>query len=154
MTSPDSQPSFSCLVVEDCDHDYQMLERLLRRSQAPLAVRRCAHGEEVLSLLNGPDASSGGAAALPAIIILDLDLSGHRDGREVLSSIRKHPRLKRTPLVVFSASTDPDDIAWCYRQGVSAYQVKNTDLTSYQSVTDMVLRYWRCDDVPGMTTTH
>lgn len=142
MTSSGSQPPFFCLVVEDCDHDYQMLERLLRRSHAPVEVVRCAVGEEVISLLHQSESSTCSSAALPAVIVLDLGLSGQRDGREVLSAIRKHPQLKRTPLVVFSASTDPVDIAWCYRQGASAYQVKNTSLMSFRCVADLVVKYW------------
>lgn len=142
MTFSGSLPPFFCLVVEDCDHDYQTLERLLRRSQAPLEVVRCAQGDEVISLLDQSESATGNSVVLPAVIILDLGLSGQRDGREVLSAIRKHPQLKRTPLVVFSASTDPMDIAWCYRQGASAYQVKNTSLMSFRCVADLVVKYW------------
>lgn len=148
MTSPDSQ-AFSCLVVEDCDHDYQMLERLLRRSEVPLSVRRCAQGTEAMSFLNRSEASS---EARPAVIILDLDLSGSHNGREILNVIRRHPQYKWTPVVVFSASTNPSDIAWCQQQGVSAYQVKNTDLMSFKCVADLVVKYWRCGDVAAATT--
>lgn len=150
VTCPESQPRYSCLVVEDCDHDYMTLERMLRRSQASLSVRRCVEGAEVISFLNTCDTSS---EARPAVIVLDLDLSGPHDGREILNVIRRHPEMKWTPVVVFSASTDPRDIAWCQRQGVSAYQVKNTGLMSFQSVADLVARFWAGADMPGLTAT-
>lgn len=89
-------------------------------------------------------------AEVPSVIVLDLGLSGAEDGRAVLQAIRRHPDLKRTPVVVFSASTDPADIDWCYRQGANAYQVKNMDFMSFQCVAELLVDYWRGAGAPRL----
>lgn len=146
MNLPKASCTAFCLVVEDSDTDYRTLERHVCRSQIPMGLRRCILGEEVLAMLEEPVSSSGSSPGTPAVIVLDLGLAGTHDGRAVLQAVRQHPALKRTPVVVFSSSTDPADIEWCYRHGANAYQVKSVDSASFQSVAKLLSEYWNGED--------
>ncbi len=150
MTSAtvDSYPY--CLVVEDCDHDYMALERVVQRRQIPMSLKRCLQGDEALAMFD--TSTSQSMSTLPALIILDMGLPGKSDGRDVLQAIRKHPVLKRTPVVVFSAFADPAHIDWCHRNGANAYQVKQVDYRSFTCVADLLASYWSVDNTP--TRTH
>ncbi|MEN3942815.1 response regulator [Prosthecobacter sp. SYSU 5D2] len=134
-------PSF--LVVEDSDEDYAALERIVLRSKAPAPVRlqRCVSAEQVLDMLKAPLLPDRPLPVLPALIVLDLNLPGV-DGRSVLLAVRQHPRLKRTPVVIFSTSSSPHDIAWCYEHGANSYHVKQTDYGSFKRAVELLVDYW------------
>ncbi len=134
-----SKPSF--LIVEDSDEDYAALERILKRNQVPVALNRCSRAEEVLAMLNAPVPTHRPPPPLPALIVLDLNLPG-LDGRAVLTAVRQHPRLKRTPVVIFSTSSSPADIAWCYENGANSYHVKDTDYTAFKRAVELLVDYW------------
>ncbi len=134
-----SKPSF--LIVEDSDEDYTALERILKRNAVPVALQRCTRAEEVLAMLNAPVMMNRPLPALPALIVLDLNLPG-LDGRAVLTAVRQHPRLKRTPVVIFSTSSSPADIAWCYENGANSYHVKDTDYAGFKRAVELLVDYW------------
>lgn len=132
-------PSF--LVVEDSDEDYAALERVLKRNPVKVKLTRCTRAEEVLEMLNMPMPQDKPLPPLPALIVLDLNLPG-LDGRSVLTAVRQHPRMKRTPVVIFSTSSSHADIAWCYEHGANSYHVKDTDYMAFKRAVDLLVDYW------------
>lgn len=139
--SDSATPSF--LVVEDSDEDYAALERILKRAKTeiPIRLERCASAEQVLALLNAPLVPDKPLPVLPAVIVLDLNLPG-LNGKSVLLAVRQHPRLKRTPVVIFSTSSSPHDIAWCYEHGANSYHVKQTDYVAFKRAVELLVDYW------------
>lgn len=140
MSDP-SQPSF--LIVEDSDEDYAALERILKRARPaiPIRLQRCISAEQVLSMLNAPLLPDKPLPEVPALIVLDLNLPG-LNGKEVLQAVRQHPRMKSTPVVVFSTSSSPQDIEWCYEHGANSYHVKQTDYTAFKRAVELLVDYW------------
>lgn len=140
MTTLDTiNPSF--LVVEDSDEDYAALERILKRNPVQVRLARCTRAEEVLAMLQAPVLPERPPPPLPALIVLDLNLPG-LDGRAVLTAVRQHPRMRRTPVVIFSTSSSPADIAWCYENGANSYHVKDTDYMAFKRAVDLLVDYW------------
>lgn len=139
--SDSPHPSF--LIVEDSDEDYAALERIVKRAKSPFPVRleRCISAEQVLAMLNSPLMPERNLPELPAVIVLDLNLPG-LSGREVLQAVRQHPRLKRTPVVIFSTSSSPKDIEWCYEHGANSYHVKQTDYAAFKRAVELLVDYW------------
>jgi two-component system response regulator len=91
------------LFVEPDPDDEVLTVRTLRRGGIgnPVVVRR--DGVEALEYLSALDAD-----ALPALILLDLDLP-RLDGIELLRRIRADERMSHLPVVVLTASSaDPD----------------------------------------------
>ncbi len=132
-------PSF--LVVEDSDEDFAALERILKRNPVKVKLTRCTRAEEVLDMLKAPMLRERPLPPLPALIVLDLNLPG-LDGRSVLTAVRQHPRMKRTPVVIFSTSSSQTDIAWCYENGANSYHVKDTDYTAFKRAVELLVDYW------------
>ncbi|HAL71632.1 MAG TPA: two-component system response regulator [Verrucomicrobiales bacterium] len=139
--SESPHPSF--LIVEDSDEDYAALERIVRRARPDITVKmqRCVSAEQVLALLNAPLLPQKPLPELPALIVLDLNLPG-LNGKEVLRAVRQHPRMKRTPVVIFSTSSSPQDIEWCYEHGANSYHVKQTDYTAFKRAVELLVDYW------------
>lgn len=133
------QPSF--LVVEDSDEDFIALERILRRANAPARLHRCTSAEQALALLCAPVIPDRAPPELPSLIVLDLNLPG-LDGRTVLKAVREHPRFRSVPVVIFSTSSNPHDIAWCYENGANSYHVKEMDYTAFKRGVEMLVAYW------------
>ncbi len=88
----------SILVIEDSDEDFAAMERILKKSSAPLTLRRCTRAEQALTLLEEIQQQPRSAAQLPSLSVLDLNLPG-RDGRFVLTAVRSHSALRKIPIV-------------------------------------------------------
>ena len=148
MTGSDAMP---LLVVEDSDEDYAALRWALGKVGIDRPVRRCATGSDLLAYLRhagpyaagtpgGPDAPAD-AAPTPALILLDLNL-GADDGRDVLAELKADATLRSIPVVVWTTSAHPDDVAHCYAHGASGYATKPVDVARLVESLRSVTRYW------------
>ena len=72
---------------------------------------------------------------------MDLNTPG-TDGREALAAIKADPALRACPVVIFSTSADPRDLAACYAAGANAYHVKPTRYPDHLRLVVDLLRYW------------
>jgi two-component system, response regulator len=93
-------------------------------------------GSEAMDLLCGESAS-----LVPSLILLDLKLP-KVSGLEVLGALRHEHRLKFTPVVVFSSSTESCDIARSYARGANCYVSKPVDFESFLDAVATTVRYW------------
>ena len=123
------------VIVEDSDEDFDTVVQAVRRGGIAAEVCRASTGGECLDLIRGA------AAVRPAVVLMDLNTPG-TDGREALAAIKADPALKSYPVVVFSTSANPKDVAFCYRAGANAYHVKPVRYPDHlQAVIDL-LTYW------------
>ena len=103
------------LVLEDSDDDFDTLEEARRAAGLRNEVRRAITGEACLELLRD-------GSVWPAVVLLDLNTPG-LDGRATLQEIKQDPALRSLPVVVFTTSSNPRDLAFCYGAGANAYHV-------------------------------
>jgi two-component system response regulator len=86
---------------------------------------------------------------LPRVILLDLKLP-KRDGVEVLSAVRKHPRTRFLPVVVLTSSREERDLYSTYRMGANSYIVKPVNYEKYLQAVKMLGFYWMTlNEVPA-----
>ncbi len=114
-----AQPhSVRVVVVEDDENDRELLTRQLRKSGINDHVRFFADGKEALGFLSQlpPPAPFCDLIA----VFLDLKLPG-MSGIQLLSAIRKTPRVQNTPVIVMTSSLNPKDFESCQDLGVAAY---------------------------------
>ena len=141
MTPSDRQ----ILVVEDNDPDYEAIVGVLGRVGLARGVTRALDGETCLDLLRGEagegDEAGAGGSYRPSLVVLDLNTPG-LGGREVLAEIRADARLRPIPIVVFTSSDSPDDIAACYQTGANGYHVKRMDVRAFERAVEEIARYW------------
>jgi len=129
------------LIVEDSEEDFHALQRFLRRSSTVIPVQWCRNGEQALMFLSPTNDELGESVTHPALIVLDLNLPGI-DGRELLRQIKQNERLKTIPVVVFTTSNNPKDIAACHQYGVKSYIIKPINIDQLKRDVQTLVEYW------------
>lgn len=140
-TFPDGQISL-LLIVEDSNEDYEVLRGFVQQSPTNLSMQRCTNGDQALAFLyRTGDYVTCESAPRPGLIVLDLNLPG-TDGREVLRRIKQDENLKSIPVVVFTTSDNPKDVADCYQYGVNSYIVKPINFAQLKRHIQILVDYW------------
>jgi CheY-like chemotaxis protein len=131
------RPAPPILIVEDSDDDFDTIQLIAREAQIDNELRRAGTGDDCLMLLRGERAQP----IRPAFVLMDLNLPG-LDGREALKDIKEDPRLRMLPVVVFTSSSNPSDLAFCYDAGANAYHVKPLRFEDHLEALRQVFAYW------------
>jgi len=130
------------LVVEDSNEDFKMLQRLMRRMAVQNPIYRCTNGDEVLDFLYQEEGSQNpNGLTKPSVILLDLNLPGI-DGRDILERLKQDISFKKIPIVVFTTSSNPKDIEFCYQKGANGYLIKPMDAQELQKTVQAFVDYW------------
>lgn len=95
--------------------------------------------EEALARLRGRGQYEG--AALPDIVLLDLDMDGE-DGYETLDAIRDDPDLKRLPVIALTTTPEREEVVRSYEAKANACMRKPTDEESFAEVVSAVDQFW------------
>lgn len=130
------------LVVEDSNEDFTMLQRLMRRMAVQNPIYRCTTGDEVLDFLyQDRNYQQPNVATRPRAILLDLNLPGI-DGRNILVQLKQDRSFKEIPIIVFTTSSSPTDIEFCYEQGANGYLVKPMNSNELQKTIQAFVDFW------------
>lgn len=130
------------LVAEDSDEDFATLQRIMQRMTVRNPIYRCVDGDEVLDFLHQEgEYDNANLAPRPSVILLDLNLPG-TDGRDVLQQLKQDNKLKEIPIVVFSTSSNPRDIQFCYQKGANGYLIKPMDNRELHKTVQAFVDYW------------
>ena len=129
------------LLAEDNPDDAELTLFGLRTMAPGLEVDVVRDGLEVLDYLgaNGPGAAN--PEALPSLILLDVKMP-RMDGLAVLAAIKRHPELRRIPVVMLTSSREPRDIAESYDLGANAYLVKSMELDDFIAALGVAQKFW------------
>ncbi len=132
-----SRHGLPIVIVEDSDDDFDTVQMMVREARLGNELHRASTGDDCLLLLRG----EGDEAVRPAFVLMDLNIPG-LDGREALKDIKDDPRLRRVPVVVFTSSSNPVDLAFCYEAGANAYHVKPLRYEDHIKALRQVFDYW------------
>ena len=139
------------LVVEDSDEDFTAFSRVFHKLGLPNPVVRCEDGDQALAYLQGHGQVTGWPAALPALVLLDLNLPGI-DGRTVLETLKQDPMLQALPVVVLSTSSSTRDVERCYQLGANGYLTKPIQYAALEAKLKVALQYWlEASELPHLT---
>lgn len=127
------------LIVEDSPEDFELISRGLERAGFEADLYHCCDGDDALDFLHRSGAHAD--APTPALIILDLNLPG-TDGREVLEEMKQDLRLAVIPTVVFSNSSNSNDINACYALGANSFVEKPLGPNAFTEVMLKLRDYW------------
>src|SRR6266404_4573919 len=98
------------LLVEDNPRDEALTLRALRKSNIVNEVVVAHDGVEALDYLFGTGTYAGrDTQVMPQLVLLDLKLP-KVDGLQVLRKIRDDERTRRLPVVVFTSSSEEEDL--------------------------------------------
>ena len=130
------------LVVEDSAADFRMLKRLMRKMEVQSPIYRCQTGDEALDLMYRTGRyESTEALSRPGMIMLDLNLPG-TDGRSVLAKLKQDKTFSQIPIVIFTCSSTPSDIEYCYQHGANGYLVKPVGIQELTQKVQAFVDYW------------
>ncbi|MDY6937469.1 MAG: response regulator [Cyanobacteriota bacterium] len=130
------------LIAEDSDEDFEVLELLMQQMKVQNPIHRCTNGDKVLDFLyQEGQCKDGRSAPLPSAILLDLNLPG-TDGREVLEQLKGDRSFKDIPIVIFTTSSNPKDIKFCYQNGANGYLIKPVDIDELERIVRAFVEYW------------
>jgi two-component system, response regulator len=131
------------LLVEDNPDDEALTLRAVRKHMPhPIAVAR--DGAEALDFLFGTGLHACRDTSVPPLLVL-LDLKLPKvNGLEVLRRMREDSRTRSIPVVVFTSSTEEQDILDSYRLGANSYIRKPVDYGQFCEDMKQVMNYWLC----------
>lgn len=127
------------LVIEDNEGDVRLIREAFSETTSPHHITVANDGEEALGLLHG--IGLPGSAALPDLILLDLNLP-RKDGRQVLTELKQEVMLKRIPVIVLSNSNAPRDICACYDHRANCYIRKPLSFEEFIATVKSIERFW------------
>lgn len=127
------------LLVEDNAGDIELTREALQESKMRNTLAVVQDGEEAMDFLlkKGKYAD----AITPDVILLDLNLP-KKDGREVLADIKKHPTLRRIPVVVLTTSEAEEDLIKAYDNYANCYIKKPVDFNKFIHVVKKIEDFW------------
>jgi CheY-like chemotaxis protein len=129
------------LVEENTDYQ-QLLSLAFEKSNSIHNLTIVRDGVEALDYLFGRGTFDRlDRNLMPALMILDLHLP-KLDGLEVLQRLRSEAKTRLLPVVIMSASKDPQDIINSYSLGCNSYIRKPVDFRQLQTIIDRLSLYW------------
>jgi CheY-like chemotaxis protein len=134
--------SISILYVEDEETDVMLLQHAFAKAGIRNPLQTVKDGKLAKDYLagDGPFADRK-LHPLPGLVLLDLNLP-YWSGFEVLVWIREQPHLRRLPVIIFTSSSRPDDVARAYDAGANAYLVKPNALSDLTALTLALRDFW------------
>src|SRR5205085_790415 len=115
------------LLVEDNPRDEALTLRALRKNNVKNEIVIARDGVEALDYLLGTGEHSGrDISVMPHLVLLDLKLP-KIDGLQVLERIRANDHLRRLPVVIFTSSSEDEDLIKSYDLGANSYVRKPVD---------------------------
>ena len=130
------------LLVEDNPRDEALTLRALKKSNIVNDVVVARDGVEALDYLFGTGAHAGrDTSDMPQLVLLDLKLP-KVDGLQVLQRMREDERTRRLPVVVFTSSSEEEDLINSYNLGANSYVRKPVDFEHFMEATRQLGLYW------------
>ncbi len=141
------------LIAEDSDEDFEVLQLLMQQMAVQNPIYRCTNGDKVLDFLyQEGDFRDRSDLVRPSVILLDLNLPG-MDGRDVLEQLKQDQQFKEIPIVVFTTSSNPQDVEYCYRKGANGYLIKPVDADQLEKTVQAFVGFWLDVNIPPQPTS-
>ena len=136
------------LIVEDDPNDQQLILLCFEGLGGAQRQHVLSDGLQAIAYMMGEGKYSDRAQyPYPTFIITDLKMPG-ADGFSVLEHLKGNPAWAVIPTVVFSGSSDPDDIRTAYLLGASSYHVKPAEFNEFRNQIKILHGYWFTCQVP------
>ena len=113
----------SVLIIDDDKDDCQLFTDSIREFDANINCLVAHDGQLALDLLNTMPGS------LPSLIFLDLRMP-RLSGKKCLIEIKKNAKLKSLPVVMYSTTSDTNEIREYYKLGAHDFLIKPNNFPS------------------------
>lgn len=127
------QEKIICFLIDDDDDDQEIFTLALNTIDEDINCITANDGIDALNKLNIDSEFT------PHFIFLDLNMV-RMNGRECLIEIKKIPRLRNTPVIIYSTSSELKDISETKQLGAADYIVKPPSISILTKRLEQVLR--------------
>lgn len=128
-----SRPTMYIFIIDDDPEDCELFYEAVKEVNSGF---RCAHasdGKEAMLLLeNDPD-------TLPDFIFLDINMPV-MGGRECLTLIKQNPNLRNIPVIMYSTTSNPNEIKAFYSLGAHDFLVKPANFAKLVHALQSIIR--------------
>ncbi len=124
----DPHKPVTIVMIEDDEGHARLIEKNIRRAGISNTIKHFLDGTSALEYLFNHD--DGPALNGPALILLDLNLPD-MSGTDILTKIKNHSGLRRTPVVVLTTTDDKIEIQRCYDLGCNVYITKPVNYEAF-----------------------
>ncbi|WP_061167411.1 response regulator [Caballeronia hypogeia] len=131
----------SLLLVEDNSRDLDLALSALEPYLDSCAVETVPDGVEALAYLRREGVWEDRVGDDPALVLMDLKLP-RVSGLELLSEIRRTPRIAAVPVVALTSSRELRDVRRCYELGINAFLVKPIGFEELSELLSVVATFW------------
>jgi CheY-like chemotaxis protein len=133
MTDFSAQNSFMLFITDDDSQDRFFLTEALSKKINRVEFKEFENGQALMENLNaeGP---------LPDLILLDLNMPV-MNGYQALSEIKQQPVFKDIPVIIFTASSRPQDQDRCFELGCEKYITKPFSYDEYDQLADDIILF-------------
>jgi CheY-like chemotaxis protein len=123
-------------MVENNPNDEKLALMAFKQTHPQVELKIVRSGVEALEYLHGDVLH-----VQPRLVLLDLKMP-QISGLEVLRRIRQDARTHLIPVVIFSSSTEPEDIVQAYHFGANSYISKPMDFEKFLHLVELLKIYW------------
>jgi CheY-like chemotaxis protein len=127
------------LHVEDNEADVFFIKEGFKSSDLKPMLQSVEDGDKALEYLERKGEYQN--APVPDLILLDLNMP-KTDGFTVLEQLKKHPELRRIPVIVFTSSNAPGDIQKSYDLHANSYVLKPIGLDEMMNTISVIEKFW------------
>jgi CheY-like chemotaxis protein len=125
---------FLTISVDDNPGDNFLIKRALLASDSPIYFHSFLSSRAFLTYIFAQE-------NLPSLIFLDINIPVI-DGFEILTILKKDPRLNAIPKIVMSSSSNLKDIYKSYRYGANCFVVKPLSYADLQQTIKSIVSFW------------
>jgi CheY-like chemotaxis protein len=138
------------LLVDDSENDTDLLRAAFTKAAFHPVLREIRNGREAIAYLQG-DApyANRNEFPLPTLMLVDLNMPV-MDGLAVLAWARGHPRFKRLPIMVLTASMRVQDIDRAFDLGVNSFLVKPSTLEELVAMVRCLRDWIAINEIPSI----
>jgi CheY-like chemotaxis protein len=101
------------LYVDDDIDDLQIFQEAVKTVDENIVCLAASNGLEALSILDS-------GKVMPDVIFLDINMP-LMNGKDCLAEIRANSKMAHVPVVMFTTSVDPEEIAACKKSGANDF---------------------------------
>jgi CheY-like chemotaxis protein len=132
-----SQVRHRLVIVDDDPDDVYIIRRAIAQADLPVEVALLPDGQAFVDFY-----AAGAAPAQPRqIVLLDINMPV-LTGFDALRTLGEIGAPRHTPIVMFSTSAEPDDVARAYGLGVNGYVKKPGTIEEATALVVALDAYW------------
>lgn len=128
-------------LIDDDEQDRALSRQILAEHAPHITLVTYSSATEAITALQHPDTT------LPQLILLDLQMP-LITGLELLDLLKADPFCRQIPIVILSASDDPQQIQQAYVKYASSYVNKAKTFEDFERQMVALLDFWRVASLP------